>query len=73
MGFVRKIVSPAAPRSIKAVSTPPPVVADTSASDAGAAYEQKATNKKGLLSTILSKQRQQHSAHSPAAGNTTLG
>jgi len=49
------------------------VVADTVASDTAAGYEQKAANKKGLLSTILSKRRQQSAVRQPGAANTTLG
>lgn len=73
MGFIRKAISPAAPSSVKTVSTPPPVVADTVESDTTAGYEQKAANKKGLLSTILSKRRQQNAVRQPGAANTTLG
>lgn len=63
-------MTPSVPQSIHTVSTPPPVVADTVDSDSGANYEQKASRKKGLLSTILSKQNQ-HTA--TTGGNTTLG
>lgn len=76
MGFVKKIIAPSStPRSIKTVAatTPPPVVADTVESDSAAAYEQKASNKKGLLSTILSKQHRQNAANQAGTGNTTLG
>lgn len=74
MGFVRKIISPSVPQSIHAVSTPPPVVADTIDSDTAANYEQKATRKKGLLSTILSKQHQSNNTPATAnRGNSTLG
>ena len=70
MGFVKKIISPAAPQSATSVYTPPPVVADTADTDSAAAYEQKSARKKGLLSTLLSKQNQRGTS---TTGNTTLG
>lgn len=73
MGFVKKIISPSVPQSITSVSAPPPVVADTLAHDTGAAYEQKAARKKGLLSTLLSKQSSQAARTSPAEHHSTLG
>lgn len=69
MGFVKKIIAPATPQSAANVYTPSPVVADTADSDSAAAYEQKSARKKGLLSTLLSKQHQREAS----TANTTLG
>ena len=57
------------------VSTPPPTVADTQEQDAQADYSQKASRRRGLLSTILSNRRQgsNGSTSAPPSGNTTLG
>lgn len=68
MGFASKLIAPKA----STVSTPPPVVADTADTDAAAAYEQKASRRRGLLSTILSDRNRENTV--PQSGeNTTLG
>lgn len=68
MGFTK----PSAP----AVETKPPVVAEVVEQDAQKDYDQKSSRRKGLLSTILSTQKNRGGAMNAAAshsGNTTLG
>lgn len=68
MGFAKM------PSSPKTVSTPPPVVAETVESDTQADYEQRASRKKGLLSTILSNQKASGGSLTPqSTANKTLG
>lgn len=69
MGFAMK--TPKAPP----VNTTPPVVADTQETDTQADHEQKSARRRGLLSTILTRNGKQGSLASatPAAPNTTLG
>lgn len=68
MGFAKM------PSSPKTVSTPPPVVAETVESDTQADYEQRASRKKGLLSTILSTRKASDDSLTPqSAARQTLG
>lgn len=68
MGFAKM------PSSPKTVSTPPPVVADTVEADTQADYEQRASRKKGLLSTILSSRKTSGGSLSPQSPSpNTLG
>ena len=69
MGFAVK--TPEAP----AVNTEPPVVAETQETDAQTDYEQKSARRRGLLSTILTRNGKQGSLSpaAPAADNRTLG
>ena len=69
MGFAMK--TPKAPP----VVTAPPVVADTQETDTQADHEQKSARRRGLLSTILTRNGKQGSLASatPPAHNTTLG
>lgn len=69
MGFAVK--TPKVP----AVESTPPVVAETHDTDAQADYEQKATRRRGLLSTILSNKEKNagFAPAAPAANNSTLG
>ncbi len=63
-----------APSAPATVSTPPPTVSDTQDRDTQADYEQRASRRRGLLSTILSNRRQSEgNASATASGNTTLG
>lgn len=59
MGFMK----PSAPASVE---TPPPVVAETADTDTQNAYDQKASRRRGLLSTILSRR-------GSAVGNNSAG
>ena len=59
-----------APTPPSTVSTPPPTVSDTQESDTQADYEQRASRKRGLLSTILTNRRRGETA---PAGSNTLG
>ncbi|MDO5471213.1 MAG: hypothetical protein Q4F38_07910 [Akkermansia sp.] len=59
-----------------AVDTTPPVVADVADDDTRNAHDQKASLRKGLLSTILSNQKNTGGAMSAStgnSGNSTLG
>ena len=61
---------------IPTTDTTPPVVADVVETDTQNAYDQKAAHRKGLLSTILSSQKNAGSAMTTTAshsGNSTLG
>ncbi len=56
------------------VRTPPPTVTETLEDDTQADYAQRASRRRGLLSTILSnRNRSNASGHDAAGGNTTLG
>lgn len=69
MGFMKPSVPSAPP-----VQSPPPVVSDTVESDAKEDYSQKASRKKGLLSTILTNKRSAGAmAAAQGTGNSTLG
>ncbi len=68
MGFAVK--TPKAP----SVKQELPVVAETQEPDTQADYEQKSARRRGLLSTILTNNKQSSLAPAaPAANNTTLG
>ncbi len=71
MGFMK----PKAP-SVPEIKKEPVIVTEVVDTAAESDYSQKATNRKGLLSTILSSQKNGGSAMSASAshrGNTTLG
>lgn len=70
MGFMK----PSVP-STPAVESLPPVVSDTVESDAKSDYSQKASRKKGLLSTLLTNKRPAGTmaAAAQGTGNSTLG
>ena len=71
MGFMK----PKAP-STPEIKKEPVIVTEVVDSAAEGDYSQKASNRKGLLSTILSSQKNGGSAMSASAshrGNTTLG
>ncbi|MBR3927357.1 MAG: hypothetical protein IKJ58_11410 [Akkermansia sp.] len=63
--------------STPAVDNSPAIVSEVIDSDAAADYDQKASRRKGLLSTILSARRPQNSGGmkpaSTPSGNDTLG
>lgn len=59
--------------SAAATYTPPPVVAETVQDDATRAYDQKRSNKRGLLSTILNTRMKGGSLTPQSTGNSTLG
>lgn len=53
--------------------TPPPVVSETVQEDSTRSYDQQRSNKRGLLSTILSTRSSGSSLAPQPTGNTTLG
>ncbi len=63
--------------STPAVDNSPAIVSEVIDSDAAADYDQKASRRKGLLSTILTARRQQNTGGmkpaSTPSGNDTLG
>jgi len=78
MGFLKPStpsLTAAAPATV--TSSEPEVVAEVVRTDAAADYDQKASRRRGLLSTILTDQH--HHSSTPLAqsarknGNTTLG
>ncbi len=71
MGFKNMFKTPsaAAPATVK---TPPPTVTETLESDTQEDYNQRASRRKGLLSTILSNHNRSRQDNG-SAGNTTLG
>ncbi len=75
MGF-SKIFKPSPP-PVTTVAAPPPTVADTQPQDAEADYVQKASRRRGLLSTILSDSNRRNAPMAPTgtgdAGRSTLG
>jgi len=69
MGFMKPSVPSSPP-----VETTPPVVAEVAEADTKADYNQKASRKKGLLSTILTAPRRGGAmAAASNANNATLG
>ncbi len=73
MGFSKILKTPeiAAPAT---VSTPPPTVTETQETDVQADYNQRASRRRGLLSTILSNRNRSSAGGSGnTGGNTTLG
>ncbi len=69
MGF-NKIFSPDPPTT---VSTPPPTVTQTQESDTQADYAQRASHRRGLLSTLLSNRNRASGLGSSGGSNSTLG
>ncbi len=76
MGF-SKIFKPSVHHVAAKVASPPPTVADSQPQDTQADYAQKASRRRGLLSTILSDSNRRTSPLTPAGpgstGNKTLG
>ncbi len=70
MGFNKLFRTPSA-AAPATVSTPPPTVSETQENDSLADYNQRASRRKGLLSTILSNRNR--NGGSAAAANQTLG
>ncbi|MCH5284605.1 MAG: hypothetical protein J1E42_03305 [Akkermansiaceae bacterium] len=71
MGFAIKSPKVSAPA---AVETAPPVVAEAVEDNTASAYDQKRANRRGLLSTILSRNNSGGALTSRTqTGNTTLG
>lgn len=70
MGFAVKT-----PKTPATVTTEPPVVAETHEVDTAAEHDQRASRRKGLLSTILSDHHRRNGLHTAAAAtdNATLG
>lgn len=76
MGFIFK--TPKVSSAINNVTaapaaTPPPVVTETVAEDAARSYDQQRSNKRGLLSTILSSHNRGGALTPEPSGNSTLG
>lgn len=73
MGFAFK--TPKMPAATKAAepAAEPAVVTETVQEDVTRNYEQKRSNKKGLLSTILSNHNRTNSLATQGSGNSTLG
>ena len=57
MGFAKKLITPKIP-TVSDVQTPPPTVASDDTTPSTEAYEQQASRRKGLLSTVLSRGNQ---------------
>ncbi len=73
-GVEKPTASAAAAPVVTVVKSAPSVVAETQEVDLRADYEQRATRRRGLLSTILSNSnREAGQANSSAGSNTTLG
>lgn len=82
MGFSKLFSMPSMPSysSPSTVETPIPVVSSYESDNVASAYQQQQANKKGLLSTLLSKKEKQAGsanstapANSATSNNTTLG
>lgn len=71
MGFAKapKMTTTSAPPTY----TPPPVVSETVQEDTTRNYDQQRSNKRGLLSTILSTRNRGSSLSPQSSGNSTLG
>lgn len=72
MGFIRKPKIVAAAPASEPEATPA-VVTETVQEDVTRNYEQKRSNKRGLLSTILSNHNRVGALSSQSTGNSTLG
>ncbi len=71
MGFSKVFGSEPTPPAT--VTTPPPTVTETQESDTKADYAQRASRKRGLLSTILSNRNRVAGSAGTGGGNRTLG
>lgn len=73
MGFAIKTPKMSAAATAAPTYTEPPVVTETVQEDVTRGYDQMKSNKRGLLSTILTPRTSTTSLAPQVTGNTTLG